>query len=92
MLDQKPLANDGFELEEIDGEILLYSPTSTRSVYLNATASLIWRLCDGVHNVGEIVKQLEDAFPEARDDIAGDVIRSITLFVDNGAMRLEPAL
>ena len=92
MLDQRPLTNEGFELEEIDGEILLYSPTSTRSVYLNLTASLIWRLCDGVHNVGDIVKQLEDAFPEAREDIAGDVIRSITLFVDNGAMRLEPAL
>ena len=42
--------------------------------------------------VSMTLKQLEDAFPEARDDIAGDVIRSITLFVDNGAMRLEPAL
>ncbi len=90
MLDQIPRTADGFELEEIDGEILLYSPSSTRSVYLNATASLIWRLCDGSVSVGDIVHQLEDAFPEARDNIAGDVTRSIRLFVDNGAMVLEP--
>jgi hypothetical protein len=91
MLDQIPHATDGFELEEIDGEILLYSPTSTRSVYLNTSASLIWRLCDGTHSVGDIVDQLVEAFPEAGDHIANDVTRSINLFVENGAMRLDSA-
>ena len=89
MLNQVPHAADGFELEEIDGEILLYSPSATRSVYLNTTASLIWRLCDGSRSVGDIVNQLKEAFPEARERIEDDVTRSVQLFIDNEAMRLE---
>lgn len=89
MLNQVPQPAEGFELEEIDGEILLYSPSATRSVYLNTTASLIWRLCDGSRSVGDIVTQLEQAFPEAKDRITDDVTRSIQLFLDNEAMRLQ---
>ncbi|MGB5706763.1 MAG: pyrroloquinoline quinone biosynthesis peptide chaperone PqqD [Arenicellales bacterium] len=89
MLEKIPCATDGFELEEIDGEILLYSPSSTRSVYLNATASLIWRLCDGKRNVRQIVDQLKQAFPEAEQSIEQDVTKSIQLFVDNDAIQLE---
>ncbi|MGI9316716.1 MAG: pyrroloquinoline quinone biosynthesis peptide chaperone PqqD [bacterium] len=89
MLDKTPHPADGFELEEIDGEILLYSPSATRSVYLNSTASLIWRLCDGRQNVAEIVDQLKQAFPEAEQNIEQDVTRSIQLFIDNNAVQLK---
>lgn len=89
MLDKIPHPADGFELEEIDGEILLYSPSSTRSVYLNSTASLIWSLCDGRNSVGQIVDQLKQAFPEAEQTIEQDVTGAIQLFIDNQAMRLE---
>jgi len=89
MLDQYPQPTAGFQLEEIEGEILLYSPSSTRSVYLNTTASLIWRLCDGKQTVGQIVRQLRDAFPDAESAIEEDVTNSIALFVENNAMRLE---
>jgi hypothetical protein len=89
MLDKIPHPEDGFELEEIDGEILLYSPSSTRSVYLNSTASLIWNLCDGRNSVGQIVDQLKQAFPEAELNIEQDVTGAIQLFIDNRAMRLE---
>ena len=89
MLDKIPHPADGFELEEIDGEILLYSPSSTRSVYLNSTASLIWKLCDGRNSVGQIVDQLKQAFPESEQNIEQDVTGAIQLFIDNQAMRLE---
>lgn len=91
MLEKIPQPAEGFELEEIDGEILLYSPASTRSVYLNSTASLIWRLCDSKQSVGQIVDQLRDAFPDAADAIEDDVKRSIELFVENEAMQLSSA-
>ena len=93
MKDQIPTANSSFELEEIDGELLLYSPESTRSIYMNSTASIIWRLCDGKLTVREIVGLLVEAFPEAEDSIEQDVIDSINLFVSNNAVELsdEPA-
>ena len=88
MLDKTPQTKSGFELEEIDGELLLYSPSSTRSVYMNSTASIIWRLCDGNQNVGEIIELLKEAFPEAADKIEQDVVDSISLFKQNGAIEL----
>ena len=88
MLDKTPQTKSGFELEEIDGELLLYSPSSTRSVYMNSTASIIWRLCDGNQNVAEIIELLKEAFPEAADKIEQDVVDSISLFKENGAIEL----
>ncbi len=89
MKDKTPKVKANFELEEIDGELLLYSPESTRSIYMNSTASIIWRLCDGKLTVGEITELLKEAFPEATDSIEQDVIDSIELFVSNNAIELE---
>ncbi|MEM7195506.1 MAG: PqqD family protein [Pseudomonadota bacterium] len=87
-LTKTPTTKAGFELEEIDGELLLYSPSSTRSVYMNSTASIIWRLCDGNQTVQDIVTLLQEAFPEAKDSIEQDVVDSINLFAENGAIEL----
>ena len=83
-----PNIQGNFELEEIDGELLLYSPESTRSIYMNSTASIIWRLCDGLLTIGEIIDLLNEAFPEAADAIEKDVVDSIELFVSNNAIEL----
>jgi len=88
MKTKTPKVKSNFELEEIDGELLLYSPESTRSIYMNSTASIIWRLCDGKLTVGEITDLLKEAFPEATNSIEQDVIDSIELFVSNNAIEL----
>lgn len=89
MKDKIPNIKPNFELEEIDGELLLYSPESTRSIYMNSTASIIWRLCDGKLTVGEIVSLLSEAFPDASDSMETDVVDSIQLFIDNNAIELS---
>ena len=89
MKDKIPQTASNFELEEIDGELLLYSPESTRSIYMNSTASIIWRLCDGKLTVGEIIELLIEAFPEAKDSIEKDVEDSINLFIENKAIELS---
>ena len=88
MLEKVPTIKSSFELEEIDGELLLYSPEATRSIYMNSTASIIWRLCDGKLTVGEIVELLKEAFPDAVDSIEKDVVDSIELFISNNAIDL----
>ena len=89
MLEKTPTTKSSIELEEIDGELLLYSPESTRSIYMNSTASIIWRLCDGKLTVGEIVELLKEAFPEAEDSIEKDVVDSIDLFINSDAIELS---
>lgn len=89
MLDQIPTPAHQFELEEIDGEILLYSPTVTRTIFLNQTASLVWQLCGEGLSIGEIIETLAEAFPEAGDSLKGDVEDCINKLVEDQAIYLE---
>ena len=45
--------------ETVEGEIVLYDPQSSRAVYLNQTAALIWNLCDGAASIEEISELLQ---------------------------------
>jgi coenzyme PQQ biosynthesis protein PqqD len=82
---ERPHRRDGFLLQELDDEILLYHPEQTRAVYMNATATLIWGLCDGATSVAEIIGLLEQSFPDAVD-IAADVRATLQRFAQHGAI------
>ena len=83
---KKPKTIDDFQLEEIDGEVLLYSPKATRSIYLNPSASLIWRLCTGEFSTQEIVESLQEQFPEQAESIADDVMTTLDQFIESQAI------
>ena len=85
---KKPKTLADFQLEEIDGEVLLYSPKATRSIYLNPSASLIWRLCTGEFSTQEIIDSLQEQFPEQADTIADDVVATLDQFIDSHAIEL----
>ncbi|MFP4345721.1 MAG: PqqD family protein [Anaerolineales bacterium] len=74
---ERPRREPGYRLEMVDDELLLFHPATTRIVYCNATAGLIWRLCDGERTVGEIVALLTEAYPEAAETLAADVERAL---------------
>lgn len=84
-----PVPNLEFKLEELDNELLLYHPAKTKTVYLNETASLVWQLCDGKRNVGEIAALLKESFPEAADRVDEDVESTLKTFADHGAIELK---
>jgi hypothetical protein len=86
---KKPKTIADFQLEEIDGEVLLYSPKATRSIYLNPSASLIWRLCTGEFSTQEIIDSLRDQFPEQADSIEDDVMTTLDLFIESQAIELN---
>ncbi len=88
LYNKTPNTVSGFELEEIDGELLLYSPELNRSIHMNSTASIIWRLCDGRMTVAELIELLASAFPESEDAIEQDVSDTIDLLVQHGAVQL----
>lgn len=85
---KKPKSIDDFQLEEIDGEVLLYSPKATRSIYLNPSASLIWRLCTGEFSTEEIIESLQQQFPDQAGSIENDVVITLNQFVDSEAIEL----
>ncbi len=83
-----PTPVDGYRVEEIDGELLLYHPQSTATVYMNSTAALVWQLCDGKREVSEIVDILSESFPDSGSDLGDDVLKALDSFHDQGALKV----
>lgn len=86
-LQPRPVA--GYDIEEMDGEVVIYHPATEAIYYCNATAALIFRLCDGQRDLGSIVKLLQEAYPEAASQIERDVLTTIDELSRHGALTLS---
>jgi hypothetical protein len=84
----RPKQRPGFELEMLNGEVLLYHVASTRIFALNQTASLIWQLCGGRYTVEEIIEVLGNAYPDSADDIPAQVEATLAQFLKRGVIDL----
>jgi hypothetical protein len=92
--DLVPAHEDGLQLEEMAGESLLYSDVTNKTVYLNDTASAIWKLCDGTRSVEDLVALLREAYGDAEHNFEADVRGTIDELLAQGALRwksVEPA-
>ncbi len=69
---------------EIKGDISLFDAEHNQVVVLNATASDVWRLCDGEQTLDEIVALLASAYQQPPEDLRPDVVATVTQFVDAG--------
>ena len=80
----RPRRSADFRLEELDGELLLYHPGLTSTIYLTPTAALIWRLSDGTRTVKEIGILLRAAYPA--EPIERDLERTLLELAEHGAI------
>jgi hypothetical protein len=85
---KKPLRKPEFRLERMDKELLLFNPVSTRILYLNEQASVIWQLCDGTRTAEGMIELLAAAYPEASKSIGGDVYETLKIFIENSVIDL----
>jgi hypothetical protein len=75
---------EGVEVEDTGDEVLIYLPGGDRTLYLNETAALVWRLCDGQRTGVEIIDLLTEAYPEAQADIQMQVQVALSDFIERG--------
>jgi PqqD family protein of HPr-rel-A system len=68
-----PVARTDVEHVVVDGEAVVYDPTTGTLHHLNATATVVWQCCDGRGDVEELVDELAEAFRTPRDTVASDV-------------------
>lgn len=61
--------------EEADGG-LLFNPDTNQIRVVNATGLMIWKLCDGTHDLADMSQALEEAFEGATADQAMKDVRS----------------
>ena len=84
----RPKQVDGFLLEEVDGELMLYHVATTTIFALNRSAALIWELCRGQYTVGEIGAALAEAYAESEAPIIPQVEKTLALLLAHGAIDL----
>lgn len=75
-------------MEELDDEILLYNPSNNKTLYINKSASVIWQLCNGEQTVGEMIRLIQEAYPEELDNLQDDVLATLSTLKDNDAVSL----
>jgi len=76
--------------EYLNDEVVLYDEKGNTVHVLNATAKLIWELCDGVHSLEEIEQAIRSNFSGLEDrDIAQDILKVIDIFRRKGLL-MEP--
>lgn len=87
----KPIRKPDIALKHIGGETLLYGTEEQAIHVLNATAKLIWDLCDGQHTSADIERVIRSSFavPEGRD-VRSDIERTLTIFATKRLLQ-EPA-
>lgn len=81
-----PRPAPGFQMETLEGEIVLLHPARNVIIHSNQGGALIWSLCDGQRSVAEVVDILSAAYPESADEIARDVPQTIQELLSRGAL------
>lgn len=69
---------------EVHGDISLYDAKREQVLVLNATASDVWRLCDGEQTLDEIVQLLVSAYDADATVVRNDVQNTIDQLLEEG--------
>jgi hypothetical protein len=78
--------SEGFIIEEMDDEIVLYQPSTHKAIHLNGTAAVIWKLCDGTRTLQDLVECLVGEYPSAQSSISSEVQEAIALLLREGTL------
>lgn len=77
-------------LEDMDGDLLLYNPTTATTLQLNGPSAIIWQLLNEQHSVAEIIAALQEAYPDQASQIEGDVLQAVSEFVAQSVIEVVP--
>jgi len=86
MMNQYPKQKADYYLESFDDELLLFHPSDKKIYQLNATAALVWQLCNGKHTVDEITMLLLDAYPNAGEVLVHEADMTIQQLLSQGVI------
>jgi hypothetical protein len=58
----RPSVVEGLAVEEVRDGLTVFDPATDRVHYLNATAAIVFSLCDGMHTASEIASVVAQSF------------------------------
>jgi phosphoglycolate phosphatase-like HAD superfamily hydrolase len=75
---QGPLRRSNVIVRDLGDEVLIYGAEQQVIHVLNATARVIWELCDGQHDEHAIIRELRQRFElHANDNVEADVAATL---------------
>ncbi len=83
------IRNDEYQIEEIDGELLLYHAGKTETLYLNESAAMVWYLCNGKMTQSEMIKMFSESYPEHAETMAADIDVAVQAFIEFGGLTIS---
>lgn len=72
-----PRRKPGYRLARIPCCYLLKDADGKTVLKLNDSSVLIWELCNGELNIGEMIQMLAESYPEAAAEMHKDVLRAL---------------
>jgi hypothetical protein len=73
-------------VEDTGDELLIYQTGHDNTYYLNGTAALVWRLCDGQRSGADIVALLVDAYPDEGEAIRSQLPEILHELIEHGVI------
>lgn len=80
---------EGVAVLDVDDGTSLYHADMDNALVLNATASDIWRLCDGSHTLDDIVELLAEDYGVSGEQIRQEVESSVRILRNEGFLLVE---
>ena len=71
--DDRPRRSADCHVRDLEGEQVVYEPSSHEVVVLNETAALILSLCDGTHTVAELLAEMQRRYDAPEDVLRTDL-------------------
>ncbi len=73
----KPRHVKGAFTQVLDGEVTVYEDRSDKVHILNASASVIWQLCDGDRTVQQVIEDVAAVYEKSEGELSETVTRLI---------------
>jgi Coenzyme PQQ synthesis protein D (PqqD) len=83
---ETPAVGDGLEVNETKDGLIVYEPDRDRVHYLNATAAVVFTLCDGTRDAAAIADAVGKAFDLDHSPLA-DVNDCLSQLRDEGLLQ-----
>jgi hypothetical protein len=80
-----PIPDSSCVEEILEGEIVLFFAKNSQAIFLNKSASVIWKLINKKHTVGDIISLLSKAYPDSAT-IEKDVFATLDMLFQNGLL------
>ncbi len=74
------------EVRKLGDEYLLHDPETGALHVLNASAWVVWEMCDGAHTLGDMEGAMRDTYDVGDADVSGDLRAILDALQEKGLL------